>query len=630
MRSPIFKHLIVLTVLAGGGFSAGAEGLPEPAEFEAFMDGLMAGHQDAFPYAGAVVAVVADGKVFFEKGYGVADVATRAPVDPEQTLFRIGSVTKLFGWTALMQLVEQGKIDLDTDINSYLKDVTIPDTFEEPMTIGHLMNHTPGFEDRIIGLFAHSSEGDRSLAELLNEQLPARVRPPGLVTSYSNHGTALAALALEEASGESWLDFVSAHVMAPLQMDRSSVLQPLPEHLQPQMSKGYANRNGLFLEKPFEFVPLAPAGGISATAHDMARFMIAHLQLGELDGARILAVDTAREMQTRSFQNAPGINGMAHGFIEMDRNGHRVIGHSGDTLWFHTLWAILPDSGVGIYASYNTNTGAAARSLLFEAFMDQYFPPSTPPPAPEFNSTNADEFERFEGHYRSNRMAYTTFEKIAALGSDIEVEVDDDGGLLLIGEDTYRLGEVEPLIFQDIDGHTRVRFLESEDGEITKLFMNDIPVFAFDRTPSSESPTLHALLFVVVLPIVVSGILLWPAAAFRRRNDEPVFSQQHLPGAAVWTAWIASVALVVFVVGFAVSLADPVQIVYGLPAHVPALLFLPLVGTALTYVAVLFGMLMCVKRIGSLAGRMHYVAVVTACAVLVWQLHTWNLLGFLY
>lgn len=630
MHSPIFKHLTLLTALAGVVFAAGAEGLPEPAELEAFMDGLMAGHQDAFPYAGAVVAVVADGKIYFTKGYGFADVATRTPVDPEQTLFRIGSVSKLFGWTAIMQLVEQGTLDLDVDINTYLTGVTVPKTFEEPVTVGHLMNHTAGFEDRILGLFSKSSTGNRSLAELLNEQLPTRVRPPGLVTSYSNHGTALAALALEEVSGKSWLDFVSAHILASLRMQHTSVVQPLPEHFQPYMSKGYSNRNGIFREQSFEFVPLAPAGSVSATAHDMARFMIAHLQLGELDGTRIFTADTARKMQTRSFQNAPGINGVAHGFWEMDRNGHRVLGHGGDTFWFHTLWAILPDSGVGIYASYNTDTGAAARSLLFEAFMDQYFPPTTPPPVLAFDVSAAVELKRFEGHYRSNRMPYTTLGKIAALTSDIQVQVDEDGGLLLIGEDTHRLGEVEPLIFQDIDGHTRVRFLESEDGEITKLFMDDIPVFAFDRTPASESPALHELLLVTALPLLLSGILLWPAAAFRRRNDEPVFSQQHLPGAAVWTAWVASVALVVFVVGFAVSLADPVQIVYGVPRLLRTLLVLPLVGTALTYVAVLFGMLMCVKRIGSLAARLHYVAVVTACAALVWQLHTWNLLGFQY
>ncbi len=590
----------------------------------------MAGHQDAFPYAGAVVVVVADGQVYFQKGYGFANLETQEPVDPETTLFRIGSVTKLFGWTALMQLVEQGRIDLDADVNTYLNALAVPKTFEEPVTIGDLMNHTAGFEDRLIGLFRKTSGGDTSLADLLSNQMPARVRPPGVVTSYSNHGSALAALALEDVTGERWADYVRAHILEPLGMTHTTALQPPPSMLAPAMAMGYSNHNGVLTEETFEFVPLSPAGAISATANDMARFMIAHLQLGELDGARILEADTARLMQTRSFQNAPGLNGMAHGFIEMDRNGHRVIGHSGDTFWFHTLCAILPDQGVGIYASYNTDSGAAARTKLFEAFMDRYFPPASPSPRPNVEKVSADELKRFEGSYRSNRMAYTTLEKLAALMGGVGVRVANDGALLVTGQETVRMGEVEPLVFQEIDGQRRVRFLESEDGEITKLFMNDVPVFAFDRTPRTESPLLHGLLLVLAIPILLSGVIAWPAGAFSRRNDEPVFSQEHLPGAARWTAWMAATALVIFSVGFAFMMRDPRQIVYGLPAYVPALLCLPLIATALTYVAVLFGLLFCVRRIGTLRARVHYLAVVTACAVMVWQLHTWNLLGFLY
>lgn len=619
----------IFAAVAGDVLAAGAVGLPDASEFELYLDGLMAGHQDAFPYVGAVVSVVADGDVYFQKGYGYADLAARTPVDPEQTLFRIGSVTKLFGWTALMQLVEQGRIDLDADINSYLNELSVPAAFEEPVTIGHLMNHTAGFEDRFIGLFSKTPGGDR-LTELLREQLPARVRPPGLVTSYSNHGTVLAAVALMNVTGESWQDYVTAHILIPLQMNHTAIRQPPQANLEPGMSKGYANHNGLFREQPFEFVPLAPAGAISATANDMARFMIAHLRLGALDGARILNDETARRMQTRSFQNAPGINGMAHGFIEMDRNGHRVIGHTGDTLLFHTLWAILPEHGVGIFASFNTDSGARARTKLFESFMDRYYPSITPGPIPVIDANAAGDLKRFEGLYRSNRMGYTTLEKLAAAMDGVRVRIDDDGALLLSAQETIRMGEIEPLVFQEINGSRRIRFLESEDGEITRLFMDDVPVLAFDRTPRSEIPLLHGVLLVVTLPLLFSGVVVWPVAAFRRRNDEPVFSQLHLPGAAKWTAGLASFALGAFSIGFALTMSNPEEIVYGLPAHVPALLCLPLIGAALTYVAVLFGMLFCVRRIGSLGARIHYLAVVAACVVMVWQLHTWNLLGFRY
>jgi len=623
------RSLVCIAAIAVMAAPSSAAELPDPSEFEAYLDGLMAGHQDAYPYAGAVVSVVADGKVYFQKGYGFADMATREPVDPERTLFRIGSVSKLFTWTAIMQLLEEGKLDLDADVNTYLADLNVPETFDDPVTLRHLMNHSAGFEDRFIGLFAR--EGDQaSIAEQLGEYLPARVRPPGLVTSYSNHGSALAALALSEAAGESWEDFVATHILSPMGMRNTATRQPPHPRDGIIMSKGYTNRNGVFREQPFEFVPLAPAGGISATADDMARFMIAHLQLGTLDGESLFAADTARRMQTGSFQNAPGVNGMAHGFMEMDRNGHRVIGHGGDTFWFHTLLALLPDHGVGIYASYNTDSGAEARNKLFDSFMDRYFAAEDPESMPRIDIDKATKLEPFEGIYRSNRMAYTTSEKLGAAMNFVSVRIDDDGALLMSGAKTIRTGEVEPLVFQEIGGHIRVHFLAADNGIITGFVRNDIPIFAFDRVPPSEDPRLHGVLLLVGIPVLLSGAIVWPLAAFRRRNDEPVFSQAHLPGAAKWTAWMASVSLLVFTIGFALAMSNPTDLVYGLPASIPALLCLPLIGAALTYVGVLFALLFCVRRIASLSARIHYIAVVTACAVLVWQLHTWNLLGFQY
>ena len=114
---------------------------------EAFLDKLLGREMEKHHIAGAAVSVVKDGKLFFAKGYGYADLENGIPVDPEQTIFRIGSVAKLFTWTAVMQLVEQGKLDLDADINTYL-DFRIPDTYPQPITLKHLLTHTSGFEDR--------------------------------------------------------------------------------------------------------------------------------------------------------------------------------------------------------------------------------------------------------------------------------------------------------------------------------------------------------------------------------------------------------------------------------------------------------------------------------------------------
>ena len=153
------------------------QGPTDPAEMEAFLDELMAKDMEENHIAGAAVSVVKDGKLFFAKGYGYADVENKVPVDPEQTAFAIGSVGKLFTWTAVMQLVEQGKLDRDADVNTYL-DFRIPDTYPEPITLKHLLTHTAGFEDLWFEVFAWDADGLMPVGEWLATHIPARcVRP---------------------------------------------------------------------------------------------------------------------------------------------------------------------------------------------------------------------------------------------------------------------------------------------------------------------------------------------------------------------------------------------------------------------------------------------------------------------
>ncbi|MDX1577656.1 MAG: serine hydrolase, partial [Gemmatimonadota bacterium] len=180
--------------------TAARPALSDVAELEAWLDGFMASHLEELPSAGAAVAIVLDGEPLLARGYGLADVEKEVPVDAS-TLFRIGSVSKLFTWTAVMQLVERGILDLETDINEYMGDVQVPDTYPEPVTLRHLLTHTAGFEDHVVGLFGSDEDDVRPLEEILREEMPARVRPPGEVASYSNHGTGMAAHIVERVTG---------------------------------------------------------------------------------------------------------------------------------------------------------------------------------------------------------------------------------------------------------------------------------------------------------------------------------------------------------------------------------------------------------------------------------------------
>ncbi len=202
-------------------------GIADPAEMATFFDGVMLSNMEKNFIPGVVVAVVKDGEVFFSKGYGYADSANKVAVDPDTSLFRIGSISKVFTATAVMQLVEDGKLDLDTDINTYL-DFEIADTYDQPITLAHLLSHAAGFEDRGYEVWAEDAESLVPLGEWLKDHQPARVRPAGTIASYSNYGIALAGYIVERVSGMSYDDYVDQHILQPLAMNQTSSQQPLP------------------------------------------------------------------------------------------------------------------------------------------------------------------------------------------------------------------------------------------------------------------------------------------------------------------------------------------------------------------------------------------------------------------
>src|SRR5437879_1361777 len=319
-------------------------------DLEAFLDGLIPAQLEREDIAGAVVAVVKDGKVLFAKGYGFSDVAKRKPVSPADTLFRPGSISKLFTWTAVMQLVEQGKLDLDRDVNDYL-DFKIPAAFGKPITLRNIMTHTPGFEETAKELFVADASKMRPLDEYLRDHVPARIFPPGVTPAYSNYGTAVAGCIIQRVSGKAFEQYIADNIYKPLGMSHTTFVQPLPANLLPLMSNGY--EQGSKEAKPYEFVQAFPAGSVATSAMDMCNFMLAHLQEGQWNGAQILKPETAKLMHARAFGSDPRLNGMALGFYEETRNGHRIIGHGGDTLYFHSDLHLIHRSNVGFCVSLN-------------------------------------------------------------------------------------------------------------------------------------------------------------------------------------------------------------------------------------------------------------------------------------
>ncbi|WP_254769131.1 serine hydrolase domain-containing protein [Salinilacihabitans rarus] len=601
--------------------------LADPAAFEAFLDDLVRAQLDAHGIPGATVAVV-DGESTFTKGYGVADVEAGAPVSADRTLFRVGSVSKLFAWTAVMQGVERGALDLDADVNRYLDGLAIPETYDDPITLEHLATHAAGFEDRVRGTYVTDADAVRPLAQTLAAERPERVRPPGQFTAYSNFGAALAAHVAATAGGTSFERLVADEIFDPLAMDRSTFAQPVPAALRDDLATGYAVEDGEFRAGEFEYVGLPPTGAMSATATDVASFLRAHLRGGAVDGNRILDPGTITEMHRRRFANDERLNGMAFGFYELSRRGVRVIGHEGDTPLFHSLLCLLPDRDAGVFVSYNAPGGVAAREEFLDAFVDRYFAAGEPPvSAPDGRPTRAADVE---GTYRALRVPYTTAEKFVGVAETVSVSVDDRGRLVTTsGGETRRWVEAEPLLFAEVGGTDRLAFRDG-GGEITHLFLGSRPASAYERLSVLEQPRVHAVLLALSLLVFATALVGWPAeVAWRRYRGATRPRPDALPRLPLLVGGTAATCFLLFAVGFAAALVlDPFGFLYGDRFGLRLLSLLAAVGAVATVLALVVAGRAVRDRAWSRRLRAHYALVAVAGVVFAALLWYWNFLPY--
>jgi len=603
----------------------------QAAEVEAFFDGLVTAQLEAYHVPGATVSVVQDGELLFAKGYGYADVAARVPVVADQTIFRPGSVSKLFIWTAVIQLVEQGKLDLHADVNRYLTNFKIPTTYPESITLAHLLTHTPGFEDRSDGLFLRSTEGMLPLETYLIEYMPARVRPPGTLTAYSNYGTALAGYIIAQVTGMPYEQYIEENILQPLQMTHSTFRQPLPAALADNMAVGHTLVAGQPTPRHFEVVQAAPAGALSATATDLANFMIAHLQHGRFGDMRILAEATAQEMHQQLFTNDPRVNGFAHGFIEATLNGERLLWHAGDTIYFHSVLALLPQHNLGFFVSYNGVTGSLAYMNTLRAFMDHYFPtPITTPPTPPADALA--QAQQVAGSYTSARSNQSSSEKVANLFQMINVQPTAAGEIIVSmgtpAQLTAHYVAIAPLVYTPVDVPPSifgdVVFRADEQGNITHLFQENNPTTAYLKAPWYAATPFNLLLlglcFVLFLVTLIGGLVaLW----IRWRYHEP---RTWLAQVAAWSAGLLSLGSVLFLLLFGGTVSNLENVVFGLPAWFDYLLVLPWAMVVLAVIMLLLTPVVWARRYWSLPRRLHYTLLLVGGGAFVWWLSFWNLL----
>jgi CubicO group peptidase (beta-lactamase class C family) len=564
-------------------------------------------------------------------------VERHVAVDPRRTLFRPGSIAKLFTWTAVMQLVEQGKLDLDRDVNDYL-DFRIPAAFGTPITLRTLMTHSAGFEEVAKNVITADSTGVQSLEEFVKAWTPRRIFPPGQVPAYSNYGAALAGYIVQRVSGERYDDYMERHILGPLGMERATFRQPLPDRFVRDMSKGY--RLGSGQARPYERVIPTAAGSLAATGHDMGLFMLAQLQDGRFGPARILKPETVRLMQGTALTILPHVNRMVLGFYESNRNGRRVIAHSGDTYFFHSELHLFIDDGIGLYVAMNSQgkPGAvrAIRSHLFDQFADRYLPGTTDDGqvAPAVARAHGG---LLAGHYDDSRRSASNFLSFLGLIGNASVWMNRDGTVSAsffrkLDGQPKRWREVAPFVWREVDGKAWLA-ARVENGKVA-MFAGDnsSPYLVFTPMPWWRSSAWLLPLLGVSALALLGTVVLWPTAAMVRRHFRLAAPLTGTAAKAYRWVRIGAGATVLTLFGWMLLFSAVQTNISALTSRiVPWVLLLQvmsLVAFVGTFAAAVWHGRMVWSEVRGWAARVWSVVLVVASLTVLWTALAYKLIGW--
>lgn len=608
------------------------------ADLDAWLDGFVPFALQKGEIAGAVVLVLKDGGVLLEKGYGSADIDKKIAMDPQSTVLGLGSVSKLFTWTAVMQQVEQGKLDLDRDVNDYL-DIQIPAAFGKPITLRNLMTHTAGFAERT---FRNSADGvaPRALREYMRDTpAPDRIYPPGQVPAYSNYGAMLAGYIVERVSSEPFVTYIQHHILEPLDMPHSTFERPPPDRFTMNLAKSYptstSNPNPNENEEPAG----DPSGHLVATASDLSHFMLAHLQQGQYGNALILKPETAALMHSPAFVAIPGANPISLGFFRTDYNGRQIIAHMGDIADFHADVELLTNEHIGFLLILNSsgrsmgvlNSANALRSALFRRFMDRYFPTSLPdeptlPTAKEHAQLAAGEY-RMTRRYSGNFMeAVELLSGYFAVPVRITVGVGDTietpGWLSFEDGHPQQWREVRPFVWRQVGGMARVN-MALNNGRVNAFFPSNVPpAWLNERVPLLWSASLNAPLIIAAIIVLFVALLSWPVSILVRRKHGNNLKQTRSVRLTHWAVLMATL----FLLGWAAILIADVPSKLGFEYWIRFVQFIGLIATVGAGVALWNALVIC-QATGNSWAKIWNTLVAFALLELVWFSFAFHLIS---
>jgi len=569
-------------------------------EVEKFTDEFFAENMDKYHVPGAAIAFVKDGQVSFMKGYGYSDVENKISVDPEKTVFGIASVSKLLTATAVMQQYEEGNINLNKNINEYLQNFNIKDTFNEPVTMKSLLTHSSGFIQSSIGIGTRDPREIRELGDYLKTAIPKREYEPNTFFSYSNQGMSLAGHIVEKTSGMKFEDYIQERIFKPLNMKNSSFKQPLSDNMEynKAVSYGYwSQKQSLFRTEPM-YDHLVPSDGCYTTISDMSKFIISNINGGKYNGNQILKEATMEEMHKQQFTNNEKMPGQAYGFWESFENNKRALFHTGTSDGYANMLYMIPEENIGFMLCYNL-ASEKLRLEFLTSFLDEFYPLADSETVTSLKDYK-ERVNQYDGLYWNVEKPRDTLDKLEVLMSDglVRAKGNEDGTLKLTGyygEDMGEYIEIEPEVFQKVNSEEIITFKESNSKENRSYLY--IKNNAFEKVRWYENPIISIVFALISLFVVIASPFIWIKAFIRKKakNEKISIWEKY----AAYIGLLSSVLIIIFCTSTAIITLKlgKYAFMFGVPFTLKVILIIPIL---------LCGILVCLLVIIILAWKNSY------------------------
>lgn len=618
------KFAIILIFL---GFTAPFYGFAQVETVLSDLQEIFDRHQPP----GAVVLWVQDDSVHIQKTFGFANLEDRREIDPDQTIFRIGSISKPFTSIAILRAVEKGILDLDKDINHYFNDDVVNNGIYRALTLRDLLTHTPGFDDFYIGKSARTRDEAITLKETIRTFMPERRFNPGEIASYSNFGVALAGYILEHVDGRLFSTILEEDVFLPIGMNNSS-FDPGEKELQYFMTAYHRNEDG-FIPLSYDYILDAPAGTMVSTINDMQKFMKLILEPGGLESVGVLREEIQQKMLSLQFTHHPDLMG-GIGFLWslIEYNGHPAIVHDGGYVGSASRLFLFQEYNSAMFITLNTMEFgfiSDASDLLTKSFLtssiekDEFTYHNQP-----FNDGRS--ILDFTGIWRNTRYSKHSLTKFAVLlgimGQEIKTSVVADTLLTMpnLSGESHHFVRVDSLLFQSINVDYRIAFRES-NGKITHLFTSGSN--AFERINILESQIIQFIILGTSILFFILCAIFYPAYLIVRKIRKEEILVSRLFKIEMGISLFFTLYMILLLCMFA-SIPDYEFMIgfgYGLPV---SLYFISLIPYAALLLAIYLGYsLLHLKNI-SIRRLIYSVLFLSITVIYFSSLWYWNSIGW--